>query len=130
MKNYKICLRDRSEGVEYSDDGGIYYFAAYLGKKTWNIYLPCSLNGIDHELSDDEYRRIIPRIKEYLKYIRWFGLFGFHYNVTIKREEPFDKEAYFAEEAARGCKVVRNSDGSTTVFPPKRKSILSRLLNR
>lgn len=64
MTDYKIFLRDRNESVEYSDERGTYYFAAYLAKGNWKVCLPCSLNGTDHELSAEEYERIIPKIKE------------------------------------------------------------------
>lgn len=82
---YEIYLTARNEGVKYVDESGVYRFNVSLEKGVWTVYLPGTF-GDCHEtkvLSEAEQNRIIPRVVEYLKEIKWLGLFKNFYDVRI-----------------------------------------------
>jgi hypothetical protein len=87
-KNYTVKLVARNEGIEYRDEGGVYRFDVSLTNKNWVVYLPCSKGDFyqTHEFTEEEKRKIIPRIIDYLENRKNFGIFGSTYPVKIERE--------------------------------------------
>lgn len=88
MENdYQVRLAARNEGIEYRDAQGVYRFNVILKGKEWTIFLPGSRGETYelYELSDEEEKRILPRIIHYLQSIKWFGLFRRSYSVTLRR---------------------------------------------
>jgi hypothetical protein len=87
-KNYKIRLAAKNEGIEYRDEDGVYRFDVVLRGNEWKLFVPGSKgeNFNTYELSQVEADRILPRITLYLQRIKWFGLFGKSYSVSVNRK--------------------------------------------
>lgn len=88
---YLISLVARNEGVRYVDESGVYRFDVSLANGVWIIYLPGSFDDSYElrSLSDEDRNRIISRVAEYLRGIRWLGLFKRTYEVqVVERTEP------------------------------------------
>ena len=122
-------LTAKNEILLYIEDKDEYAFDVNLSKKIWTVNLHIFKNGEETELSEEEKQKILPRISEYLKNIKWFGIFGGNYKVTFEKTEPFDFEEFIAHEESKGHKIIRNNDGSVTMIPPKRKSFLQWLFS-
>jgi hypothetical protein len=122
---YKVRLTGRGEIVEYIENNDIYEFDAYLKRKVWELNLLCSKNGVDHELSDEESKIIVPRIVEYLEKLNFFFIFGGNYKVKTERVKPLTRDELIKREIESGNEVKENDDGSFIVIPKKRKSFLA-----
>ena len=82
--NFKIKLVARNEGIDYLDQGGAYKFNVGLHDNEWSLYLPASKDDCyPYQLTDEELHRIVPRIREFLTKVKWFGLFGGPYTVKV-----------------------------------------------
>jgi hypothetical protein len=95
MKNsYSIKLVSRNEGIEYHDENYVYRFYISLIDKNWIVYLPCSKGNFyqTYEFNEDEKKRIIPRIIDYLENRKYFGIFGSTYPVKFETEGPISKQ--------------------------------------
>lgn len=86
-KPYQARLVARNEVVEYQDEVDSYWFDVKLNGRVWTIFLPGSRGDKSrvHELDEEEFHRVIPRLREYLSSIKWLGLFGGPFEVEIKR---------------------------------------------
>jgi len=86
-EKFKIRLVARNEGIEYTDNSGIYRFNVYLKDDLWDLQIPGSKgeNFENYELNDEEQNRILPRIEKFLKGVKWFSSFRKAYNVKITR---------------------------------------------
>jgi hypothetical protein len=86
---FRIRLTDRTEGLEYWDEGERFYFYVYLKGGVWDVILPPlheeSGRGRQrgHELTPEERARILPRVTAHLSRIKWFGLFPRSYSVRF-----------------------------------------------
>jgi hypothetical protein len=82
---YQIRLTARNEGIEYRDETMLLRFNVSLRNGTWHIYLPCSRGDKyeTYQLTAAEYEKVIPRIKDYLSAIKWFGFFKKKYSVEV-----------------------------------------------
>lgn len=78
MKDYSVKLVARNEGIEYRDAEDVYRFNVAFVDKMWVVELPCSKGEqfAEHALSDDERKRILPRIERYLRGRKYFWFFG------------------------------------------------------
>ena len=78
-----------NKGIKYRDERDVYRFDVDLVNKKWTVYLPCSKGDYYqiHELTDDEQRIILPRIKKHLER-KLLGFIGPSYQVTFEREKP------------------------------------------
>ena len=87
-QKFRVRLTAKNEGVKYTDDTGVYRFNVCLQGKEWTIFVPPSKGDEykTHELTDEEQARILPRIIDYLKEIRWFLVFRRSYSVTVKHD--------------------------------------------
>ncbi len=92
--SYTVKLVARNEGIEYCDEGGVYRFNVTLADKTWIVYLPCSKGDFyeAHEFTEDEQKKIIPRIVEYLENRKFLGMFGSTYPVKFEREKSISAQ--------------------------------------
>jgi hypothetical protein len=118
---YSVSLVGRNEAVEYRDRFGQYHFDVSHEGKRWVILLPGS-KGADHqpcELSPEEESRIIPRLKEHLSRIWWFGIVPRSYNVDVRRDEGWTVEEYLRRLERDGHVLERRDDGSVLCIPPK-----------
>jgi hypothetical protein len=86
---YEVSLDSKGEVVEYRDDVDVYYFSIRLKKWKWIVYLPAT--KVEpyrrYELTEEEQKVIFPRIRNYLKgikYLIWFGRFP----VIFAQEDP------------------------------------------
>jgi hypothetical protein len=88
-ETYEVTLDPKGEVVKYRDDVDAYYFRLRLKKRKWIVYLPVT-KGAPHrryELTEDEQKTILPRIRSYLEGIRYFIWFG-RYPVIFEQEGP------------------------------------------
>ena len=88
--HFKVRLVARNEAIEYFDKNGVYRFEVSLLGNRWVGYLPGS-KGDDfmvHELSEDEGRVVLPRIRSFLESRRYFLIFGKTFPVVFERKEP------------------------------------------
>ena len=85
MKEFEVKLVAKNEGLEYIEGDLVLHFNVLLKKKVWEVSLsPTRGSSYEpYEFSEEELRRIKPRIKEYLSSIKWFGLFRFKYAVNF-----------------------------------------------
>jgi hypothetical protein len=119
---YSVSLVGRNEAVEYRDRFGQYHFDIGHEGKQWVILLPGS-KGADyqpHELTPDEERRIVPRLKKYLSRIWWLGIVPRSYTVDVRRDEGWSVEEYLRRLERDGHVLERREDGSVLYIPPKR----------
>ncbi|HEY1774182.1 MAG TPA: hypothetical protein VGH91_13420 [Gammaproteobacteria bacterium] len=86
--DYKVRLVARGEGLYYRDERDVYRFNVSSRDKTWKVYLPGSRGEAyePHELTDEERRRILPRIERYFRSEMYFGLFGSSCPVVFERK--------------------------------------------
>jgi hypothetical protein len=79
-----------NKGVEYRDERDVYRFNAHVVNKKWTVYLPGSKGDYYqiHELTDDEQRIILPRIKKYLEE-NFCGLSGLRIRSRLSEKSPF-----------------------------------------
>jgi len=108
MPEFRIFLAPKNEGIEYEDASGVYRFGLSRKRGEWQLHLPGSKGEAfeEHELSQEEADRILPRIVEYLSKIWWFGVFPRSYTVTTTRpnEHPvLGKLVYVPDVAAWRC---------------------------
>lgn len=89
IERYSVRLVARNEGVEYSDEHGVYRFNVALIDGKWKVYLPGSKgeNYHSHELTSEEEDTILPRVKKYLESRKYFGIIGPTYPVILERKE-------------------------------------------
>jgi len=127
-RDYRISLVSRGEVLSYSDSQGTYLFDVSRKGRRWTVYLPPDLNGMPHEMTEEEAHRITSKIVQYVNHRPWPRLLGSRHSVTFAKAPPFELEAYLAQQEAEGWKLVRNPDGSTTAHPPEAKGILKRLV--
>ena len=101
-ESYTIRLVARNEGIEYCDEGGIYRFNVNLTDKKWVVYLPCSIGDFyqTHEFTEDEQKKIIPRIIDYLENRKYFGIFGPTYQVEFEREKSISAQVEQSRQLA------------------------------
>ena len=85
MRDFKVRLTSKNEGLCYLDAEGIYRFDCHLDGNRWIVSLPPSKGERyeRHPLSPEEQRRIIPRIKTFLARVWWFGVWPVRYEVTF-----------------------------------------------
>jgi hypothetical protein len=85
MRDFKVTLTARNEGIRYSDDQGVYHFNCNLDGKRWVVSLPPSKGDRyeSHALSPEERRRIIPRVTTFLTRIWWCGVWPVRYEVAF-----------------------------------------------
>jgi len=82
---YHIGFTRAKDGVDYRDDYNSYRFALQREGRVWTVRLP-PLRGhplTESQLSDEERQRILPRIREYLRRGRSFGVFPKSYEVNF-----------------------------------------------
>lgn len=93
-KTYSVKLVARNEGLEYRDECDVYRFNLFLTEKKWVVYLPCSKGESFklHELTKDEYNKIIPRIIKFLENRKYFWMFGAKYPVIFERESDISPQ--------------------------------------
>ena len=93
-QRYTVRLVARNEGIEYSDESGLYWFDVVLKHKQWTVFLPGSKGEFfqTHELTSEEQNRIGPRIIKYLESKKYFGFFGPSYPAVFAREAPVSEE--------------------------------------
>lgn len=102
---YVVRLIDRNEVIDYRDANDRYQFSVRFTNKQWIVSMP-GIKGEGyhpHELTEDESRIILPRIKTYLeglKYLRWVGP---TYPVTFAPISPAT-----AERMWRAAALFRN----------------------
>jgi hypothetical protein len=84
---FKTRLVARNEGIDYIDDSGIYHFNVCLKDNQWDLQIPGTKGNQfePYELTDEEQKRILPRITKYLENVKWFALFRKPYGVKITR---------------------------------------------
>jgi hypothetical protein len=88
-EGFRIRLTDRTEGLEYCDESGRWYFYVSLKGGVWDVILPPLHGEFDlgrqrgHELTSEERARILPRVTAYLSRIKWFGLFPRSYSIRF-----------------------------------------------
>jgi len=94
---FRIGLTKRKDAIEYSELGVTLHFSVERQKGAWNVHLPPSLGVPGHRrtLTDDERRRILPRITSYLSHASGLGIFREH------RVEFIDGERRPASSAVR-----------------------------
>ena len=87
--DFRIRLVAKNEGLEYEDPHGTYRFDLRREGKTWLVLLPGAKVGgaVRHHLTDDEKKRILPRVEADLKRIWWFGIWPSSYNVRFREHE-------------------------------------------
>ncbi len=85
MRDLKITLTARNEGIRYRDAGAVYHFNCCLDRKQWIVSLPPSKGEHyeSHPLSPEEQSRIFPRITTFLSRIWWFGVWPVKYQVAF-----------------------------------------------
>ena len=87
---YEVRLVAKNEGVKYVDENDVYRFNVALKDGKWRVYLPGS-KGKDyrrHELTPEERKVVLARIKEYLESRRYFWLIGPTYHVVFEDAGP------------------------------------------
>jgi len=96
-RTYKIGFSRRKDAIEYPELGVTFHFSVDRHKGAWNVHLPPSLDvrGQRRTLTDDERRRILPRITNYLSHASGLGIFRQH------RVEFIDGEQRPASSAVR-----------------------------
>lgn len=88
--HFKVRLVARNEAIEYFDENGVYRFQVSLLGNRWVVYLPGS-KGHDfviHELSEEEGKVVLPRIRNFLESRKYFLIFGKTFPVAFERKEP------------------------------------------
>ena len=85
MRNYKVSLQAKNEGLSYEDESGIYRFNVSRQNKTWIVHLPPTKgnNFVAHPLSSQEQELLYPRIHQYLSRIWWLGIWPVNYEVKF-----------------------------------------------
>ena len=101
-ETYEISLDPKCEGIKYRDNVDVYYFSLRLKKRKWIVYLPATkVNPYRrYELTEEEQKVILPRIRNYLEPIKYFILFG-RYPVIFERENPINR-TFITEESDEG----------------------------
>jgi hypothetical protein len=87
---FTIRLVAKNEGLLYSDESAKYYFDVVQNGEVWTVFLPCAKGspGNTYALSKSERSLILPRIVDYLKEIKWFGIFQKRYEVNVIEKSP------------------------------------------
>jgi hypothetical protein len=109
MRDFKVRLVARNEGIEYRDAHDVYRFNLRLESKVWWVLLPGSKGEHfePHELTPDEEAVVLPRIKQYLEGRRYFVLFGPTFPVVIEREPPVAGEIAAARKRSQAYWAAR-----------------------
>ncbi len=85
MRDYRVTIEAKNQGVRYEDDSGIYRFDLARDGKVWRVHLPPT-RGERLEvvtLSSEQRRLILPRIQKLLSRIWWFGVWPIDYTVKF-----------------------------------------------
>ena len=85
MRDYRILLEARNEGLSYTDASGVYRFNLSRHGKTWLVHLPPTKGDASatHPLSVHEQERLFPRISKFLSRIWWLGIWPVNYEVDF-----------------------------------------------
>ena len=85
MRDYRISLQARNEGLSYKDSSGFYRFNLSRHGKTWVVHLPPTKDDTftPHSLSPHEQELLYPRIRQYLSRIWWLGIWPVNYEVQF-----------------------------------------------
>ena len=93
LKEFDFTIRfaARGEGLEYHDVYGVYRFDIGRKKGVYYLQVPgfAGPNSGKRQLSQQEFDRIIPRIKAHLSCEKLFGLFPIHHRVEIVGENEW-----------------------------------------
>lgn len=94
MTKYTVCVGPRRESVEYREGTEVYRFGLAFKNRLWVVFLPGTRGELfeQHNLSDSERNRILPRIKSYLESRRQFHWFGSAYPAVFEPEPPLTPE--------------------------------------
>ena len=125
-KDHDVRLVARNEGIEYRDQSGVYRFNVALLDKKWIVYLPGSRGAFyeSHELTDEERRIVLPRIRTYLENQSFWHFIGSRYPVAFEPEGPISDATvkarlwaarYWVEEKGRAN--GRETNRSTNPMP-------------
>lgn len=85
MRDYRISLVGRNQGLSYSDASGVYRFNLSRQGKTWLVHLPPTKGEAfaAYPLTSDEKDLLFPRIRTFLSRIFWLGIWPVNYEVQF-----------------------------------------------
>lgn len=88
MSNYTVQFAAKNEVVSYQGSEGLLHFNVGLVGKEWLVYLPPLVGprGAPHFLGANEASTVLPRVKNFLSRIWWFGVWPVNYQVTFLGE--------------------------------------------
>lgn len=89
MRDYRISLDGRNQGLSYSDASGVYRFNLSREGKTWLVHLPPTKGEAfaAHFLTPQEQALLFPRIRTFLSRIWWFGIWPVNYEVQFDGQQ-------------------------------------------